>query len=67
MFNQPGFSDEQEDGTVLKLSDMRKTKLTLGQINRLRMMMDVRKFEKEKKKEIVAQQYKAPAAAAGPM
>lgn len=62
MFETPGFSTEAEDDTVLKLSDMRKTSLTLAQINRLRIMHDVRKFELSKKSEIVSKQYSSPAA-----
>ena len=55
-----GYSDEQEDNTALKLSDLRKTKLTLKQVNRLRIMNDVRKLEHEQKLETVRQQYATP-------
>ena len=60
MFNSApaGFQNEEDDNTPLKLSDMRKTKLTLLQLNRLRVMNDVRSFEQEKKKEDVQTQYK---------
>jgi hypothetical protein len=62
---QPGYQNEKNDNTPLQLSDMRKTKLTLLQLNRLRTMDDVRSFEKEKKKEEVQTQYKsAPEATA---
>jgi len=57
-----GYSTEKEDHTALKLSDLRKTKLTLKQLNRLRIMNDVRKLEHEQKIEQVQQQYKAPPA-----
>ena len=57
-----GYSDEQEDNTPLKLSDLRKTKLTLKQLNRLRIMNDVRKLEHEQKLSTVQSQYKAPPA-----
>jgi hypothetical protein len=57
-----GYSNEKEDHTALKLSDLRKTKLTLKQLNRLRIMNDVRKLEHEQKIEQVQQQYKAPPA-----
>ncbi len=57
-----GYSDEQEDNTPLKLSDLRKTKLTLKQLNRLRIMNDVRKLEHEQKLSTVQDQYKAPPA-----
>ena len=58
--NPLGYNTEKDDNTVLKLSDLRKTKLTLAQINRLRIMNDVRKLEHEKKIENVQAQYKAP-------
>jgi hypothetical protein len=59
-----GYGTEKDDNTALKLSDLRKTKLTIKQINRLRIMNDVRKLEHEKKIESVKSQYKAPAAEA---
>ena len=57
----PGYRTEKDDNTPPKLSDLRKTKLTLRQINRLRIMNDVRKLEHEQKLEQVRSQYK-PAA-----
>lgn len=62
-----GYYDEKDDNTVVKLSDLRKTKLTLKQLNRLRIMNDIRKLEHEKKIEAVQNQYKAPAPVAGAM
>ena len=62
-----GYQSEKDDHTALKLSDLRKTKLTLKQLNRLRIMNDVRKLEHEKKVEAVQNQYKAPPAAAPAM
>lgn len=62
--NPSGYSTEKEDNTVPKLSDLRKTKITLKQINRLRIMNDVRKLEHEQKLKNVKNQYKQPAAAA---
>jgi hypothetical protein len=59
-----GYQNEKEDHTALKLTDLRKTKLTLKQLNRLRIMNDVRKLEHEKKIETVQNQYKAPPAEA---
>lgn len=56
--SHPGYQNEEDDNTVAKLSDLRKTKLTLLQLNRLRIMDDVRTFEQEKKKEEVQTQYK---------
>lgn len=60
-----GYQDEKQDNSVLKISDLRKTRLTLGQLNRLRIMNDVRKFEHDKKMEDLKKQYSAPAAGAG--
>ena len=61
-----GYSTEQDDNTSLKLSDVRKTKLTLKQLNRLRIMNDIRKLEHEQKLTSVRKQYKTPAAEPGP-
>lgn len=60
MFNSApaGYQNEEDDNTPLKLSDLRKTKITLMQLNRLRIMDDVRSFEQERKKEEVQTQYK---------
>lgn len=58
--NLPGYRTEKDDNTSLKLGDLRKTKLTLKQLNRLRIMNDVRKLEKEKKIEAVKSQFTPP-------
>jgi len=60
--NMKGYRTEKDDNTVMHLNDLRKTKITLRQINRLRIMNDVRKLEHEKDLEQVQNQYKAPAA-----
>jgi len=60
------YHTEKDDNTALKLSDLRKTKLTLGQINRLRAMNDVRKFEHEQKLETISKQYKPAEEPAAP-
>jgi hypothetical protein len=57
-----GYSTDKEDQSTLKLSDMRKTRLTLGQLNKLRMMNDIRKIEFQQKIKTVSKQYAAPAA-----
>lgn len=64
--DQPGYRTEKDDNTPLSLKDLRKTKLTLKQINRLRIMNDVRKLEHEQKIEQVRTQYK-PAPQQAPM
>jgi hypothetical protein len=57
-----GYRDEQGDNTVLHDNEPRKTRLTLAQLNRLRIMNDVRALEHEQKLEKVSKQYAAPAA-----
>lgn len=61
---RPGYNSEASDNTPMKLSDLRKSRLTLADLNRLRMANDVRRVEHEKKLEKVTNQYKPPAAAA---
>lgn len=61
-----GYSTEKDDGSTTKLSDVRKTRLSLAQINRLRVMNDVRKFEHEKKLDTITKQYKPPAEPGAP-
>lgn len=54
-----GYRTEKDDNSVLSLDDTRKTKLTLAQINRLRVMNDIRKLEQEKSLDKVRNQYKS--------
>ena len=61
------YYDEREDHTARKLTDLRNTRLTLAQIKRLRMMNDVKRFEKENKIEKLQTQYKPPAQPAAAM
>lgn len=65
MFDQEseGFGNEQDDHSVLKANEPRKTRLTLAQLNRLRIMNDVRSLEHEQKLDKVSKQYAAPATA----
>lgn len=56
----PGYRTEKDDNTSVSLFDLRKTKLTLAQLNRLRIMNDVRKLEKEQELERVQTQYRQP-------
>ena len=60
-----GYGSEEDDQSILKLSDLRKTRLTLGQLNKLRILNDVRKLEHEQNISKLAKQYKAPAAEGG--
>jgi len=58
------YRTEKDDNSVKKMGELRKSRLTLAQIKRLRMMNDLRKYEEQKKIESLSKQYK-PAAAAG--
>lgn len=64
--NDPGYRTEKSDNSVRKMSDARKSRLTLAQIKRLRIMNDLRKFEHQKKVEGLSKQYQ-PAATGGAM
>lgn len=57
--------DLSQDGTALKFEDSRKTRLTLGQINRLRKMNDMRALEHEKDMSFVRKMYAPPPADPG--
>lgn len=59
---KPGYNSVSDDQTPMKLSDLRKTRLTLADLNRLRMANDVRKVEHETKLDTISKQYKPPAA-----
>jgi len=63
MFNEnpKGYASEKEDNSTPTLKDLRKTKLTLRQINRLRIMNDIRKLEHETKVDAIKTQYKSTA------
>ena len=56
-----GYQDVEDDNTQPQLGDLRKTKLTLKQINKLRQMNDVRTYEYQEKVKRVKQQYSPPA------
>jgi hypothetical protein len=55
------YQDLSQDNSQPRLGDLRKTKLTLRQINKLRRMQDVRAFEFREKIRRVQQQYAPPA------
>lgn len=58
----PGaYQDLEQDNSQIQLSDLRKTRLTLRQLNKLRRMNDVRNFEYKQKLEQIRQQYAPPA------
>ncbi len=58
------YEDPEADNTVPSLNDLRKTKLTLGAINRLRKIEDVRRYELEHSIQDIQKQYGKPAEAA---
>ena len=64
--NESKYSDPADDNEVPKLNDLRKTKLTLGQINRLRLIQDVRNFELRSNMENIRLQYGKPPEQANP-
>ena len=55
------YQDVSQDNSQPKLGDLRKTKLTLRQINKLRQLNDVRSFEFKQRLKRVKQQYAPPA------
>jgi hypothetical protein len=55
------YQDVAQDNSQPRLGDLRKTKLTLRQINKLRRMNDVRTYEFKEKLKRVQQQYAPPA------
>lgn len=58
----PGYQDVEDDNSQPQLSDLRKTKLTLRQINKLRRMHDVRNYEYKLKLKDIKTQYGQSAA-----
>ena len=55
-----GYQNEQDDQSVAKITDGRKTRLTLAHLNALRQSHDVRKLEHEKKLKSISAQYAPP-------
>ena len=64
IYNQQpqAYQDLSQDNSQLQLNDLRKTRLTLRQLNKLRKMNDVRAYEYKEKLKLVRQQYSPPAA-----
>jgi len=58
--NDNPIQDEQDDNSVAKLSDTRKTRLTLEQINKLRMLADTKLAEYHTKIASIKKQYSPP-------
>ena len=56
------YQDLSQDYSQPELGDLRKTRLTLRQLNKLRKMNDVRTYEYKEKLKLVRQQYAPPPA-----
>jgi hypothetical protein len=56
------YQDTAEDNSQPQLGDLRKTRLTLRQLNKLRKMNDVRAVEYKEKLKLIRQQYAPPPA-----
>ena len=57
------YQDLSQDNSQTRLGDLRKTRLTLRQLNKLRQMNDVRAYEDKEKLKSIRKQY-APVEAA---
>lgn len=56
------YQDVSQDNSQPRLGDLRKTRLTLKQLNKLRQMQDVRSYEYKEKLKHIKKQYAPPAA-----
>jgi hypothetical protein len=56
----PAYQDLAQDNSQPRLHDLRKTKLTLRQINKLRKLNDVRQYEFTERLKQVQDQYAPP-------
>jgi hypothetical protein len=56
----PGYQDLADDNSQITKDDLRKTRLTLKQINKLRQMNDIRNIEQQAKLEKIQAMYAAP-------
>jgi len=55
------YQELSQDNSQPELDNLRKTRLTLRQLNKLRKMNDVRAIEFKEKIKLVRQQYQPPA------
>ena len=62
IYNQEpqGFQDLTQDNSQIKMGELRKTRLTLRQIHKLRLMQDIRYVEFKDKIKLVKKQYSPP-------
>jgi hypothetical protein len=56
------YQDVSQDNSQPRLGNLRKTRLTLRQLNKLRQMQDVRTYEYKEKLKLVKKQYAPPPA-----
>jgi hypothetical protein len=56
------YQDVSQDNAQVTTGDLRKTRLTLRQLNKLRKMNDVRTYEYKEKLKLVRKQYAPPPA-----
>jgi hypothetical protein len=56
------YQDVAQDNSQPRLNDLRKTRLTLRQLNKLRQMNDVRNYEYKEKLKDIRKQYAPPPA-----
>lgn len=56
------YQDTAQDNSQPQLGDLRKSRLTLRQLNKLRRMNDVRAYEYKEKLKLIRQQYTPPPA-----
>ena len=57
----PGaYQDLSQDNSQPQLQNLRKSRLTLRQLNKLRQMNDVRSYEYKEKLKLIRQQYSPP-------
>ena len=63
IYNQQpeAYQSLSQDNSQLQLSDLRKTRLTLRQLNKLRKMNDIRSVEYKDKLNLIRKQYQPPA------
>jgi hypothetical protein len=54
------YQDLSQDNSQPQLGDLRKTRLTLRQLNKLRKMNDVRSVEFKDKLKLIRKQYQPP-------
>ena len=54
------YQDLSQDNSQPQLGDLRKTRLTLRQLNKLRIMIDVRSVEFKDKLKLIRKQYQPP-------